>query len=119
MIEKLDLKTVFLIFGDYSIYISGKSEDVIGIEGITVLKKKIKRIETVSYKKPNTVGNSTRYTHLCQFENSKIYVLFIAMYDDIYNHSGFKTLEAFYSDSQLDAVKQLHEINRKQGEIGY
>lgn len=107
MIEELDLKTVFLAFGDREEYLPFKGEDSIHcLSNLIMKKEKIKPITYSTYENKKT-KDTTGYFHLCQIKESKIYLIGNSRNTDFIKSLSISIRCAFYSDSIIDAKNQL------------
>jgi len=104
MVELLDLKTVLLAFGEFGEYIQNRTKGshiFLYRENLYLSKDKI-----VSKKSESVSKNG--YYRLFQINDSKIYLICSAVGTDVSELGNTVPLEAFYSDSYIDAVHQLN-----------
>ena len=116
MVEKIDIKTIFLSFGDYKNYYPNmQQKDSLVFQDCLIEKSKVELV-----KEQVKAGNSKEdrlVLNVYQLIGTKIYLLeyeeYNAMFADKYRHSVI--FHAVYSDSMIDLENYLWTFIR--GEV--
>ena len=112
MLTELDLKTIFLIYGDFKESFIRRDINTLSIhkEGryIKMPKSLIKSLKIIkqTFRNPD----HPRYLHLCRINDSKIYLFISTFTEDFFSKTENDVFLAFYSDSLIDIVFEFDKL---------